>query len=359
MENLVRRNGVWYVRRMVHGRVRRISTRQTDRELAKKAARKILGAIDTDTVDELIGKVKRGPIPTYAAFVEEYLASVSVHKARPINDKMSLRRSVEAWGARPINTISLHDCIELLASLRAGHRSENIVALEWTLCKAMFNHAKRLGLLQANPWAELPKVLRPHRRPRTRVLERDEQGPFLGQLTGVYYDLAVVAMGAGLRGKELRGLVPKRHCDFANHRLMLTPDIVKGGKRGRSLPMLPEVKDVLLRRLAMNGGDQTKPLFQYHVAEQSRVFRAAATAVRIPIVTMHDLRRTFGTRCAEAGVPMHKLKDWMGHSSITITEAFYTHSSGAFETQLAQRIDGQMGLPATRDIVVPFAGSKA
>lgn len=358
MENLVRRNGVWYVRRMIRGRVRRISTRQTDKELAKKAARRILSALDTDTVDELLGKVKRGPIPTYAALVEGYLASVSAHKARPINDKMSLRRSVAAWGHRAIDSISLQDCIDLLASLRAGGRSENIVSLEWTLCKAMFNHAKRLKLLTANPWAELPKVLRPRRRPRTRVLDREEQGPFLSQLVGIYYDLAVVVMGSGLRGKELRGLVPKRHCDFANNRLTLTPDIVKGGKRGRSLPMLPEVKDVLLRYLAKNGGDQLKPLFHYHVAEQSRVYRAAAKAVKIPVVTMHDLRRTFGTRCAESGVPMHTLKDWMGHASITITEQFYTHSSVTFEAQLAQRVTGQMGLPAAREIVVPFAGSK-
>lgn len=38
----------------------------------------------------------------------------------------------------------------------------------------------------------------------------------------------------------------------------------------------------------------------------------------------HDLRKTFGTRAASNGVPMHELQAHMGHSSITTTAEFYT-----------------------------------
>ncbi len=48
--------------------------------------------------------------------------------------------------------------------------------------------------------------------------------------------------------------------------------------------------------------------------------------------TIHDLRRTYGTRMARV-VPMHVLKEYMGHSKITTTQSYYL----AAETQDADR----------------------
>ncbi len=61
----------------------------------------------------------------------------------------------------------------------------------------------------------------------------------------------------------------------------------------------------------------------------------AAAGVR-PRGTFHDLRKTFGTRAASAGVPMHELRQWMGHSSITTTAAHYL----GVEEQAADRLRG-------------------
>jgi integrase len=41
-------------------------------------------------------------------------------------------------------------------------------------------------------------------------------------------------------------------------------------------------------------------------------------------VRFHDLRHTFGTRMAAAGVPMRTLQEWMGHSDIKTT-LIYAH----------------------------------
>ncbi|MCZ6852101.1 MAG: site-specific integrase [Planctomycetota bacterium] len=38
----------------------------------------------------------------------------------------------------------------------------------------------------------------------------------------------------------------------------------------------------------------------------------------------HDLRKTFATRAAANGVPMHELQAHLGHSSITTTAEYYT-----------------------------------
>ena len=38
----------------------------------------------------------------------------------------------------------------------------------------------------------------------------------------------------------------------------------------------------------------------------------------------HDLRKTFATRAAASGVPMHELQAHLGHGSITTTTEYYT-----------------------------------
>jgi integrase len=39
--------------------------------------------------------------------------------------------------------------------------------------------------------------------------------------------------------------------------------------------------------------------------------------------TVHDLRKSFATRAASAGVPMHELHKHLGHSNISTTAEFY------------------------------------
>jgi integrase len=59
--------------------------------------------------------------------------------------------------------------------------------------------------------------------------------------------------------------------------------------------------------------------------------------------TPHDLRRTYGTRLARSGTPIHVLKEFMGHSSITTTQEFYLASNSQdadrLRRVLAQQLD--------------------
>ena len=48
----------------------------------------------------------------------------------------------------------------------------------------------------------------------------------------------------------------------------------------------------------------------------------AASESALPSLRYHDLRHTFGTRCAAAGVPLTTLQQWMGHASITTTQVY-------------------------------------
>ena len=58
--------------------------------------------------------------------------------------------------------------------------------------------------------------------------------------------------------------------------------------------------------------------------EVSRRFKAALKRAGVREVRFHDLRHTFGTRMAAAGVPMRTLQEWMGHADIKTT-LIYAH----------------------------------
>ena len=55
--------------------------------------------------------------------------------------------------------------------------------------------------------------------------------------------------------------------------------------------------------------------------------RAALAAINLHF---HDLRREAGSRWLEGGVPLHTIRDWLGHTSIAQTS---TYLAGTMKTQ--------------------------
>lgn len=52
------------------------------------------------------------------------------------------------------------------------------------------------------------------------------------------------------------------------------------------------------------------------------------------MVRFHDLRHTFGTRIAAAGVPMRVLQEWMGHRDYRTTLIYADYEPGGEESEL-------------------------
>jgi Phage integrase family len=51
-------------------------------------------------------------------------------------------------------------------------------------------------------------------------------------------------------------------------------------------------------------------------------------------IRFHDLRHTFGTRMAAAGVPMRTLQEWMGHRDFKTTLIYADYAPAANEAEL-------------------------
>ena len=52
-------------------------------------------------------------------------------------------------------------------------------------------------------------------------------------------------------------------------------------------------------------------------------FRQYAETAEIENVTLHDLRKTFGSMLIGKGVDIYRVSKLLGHSSVTVTESHY------------------------------------
>lgn len=86
--------------------------------------------------------------------------------------------------------------------------------------------------------------------------------------------------------------------------------------------------------------------------------RAALDAAEVRRIRFHDLRHTFGTRMAAAGVPMRTLQEWMGHRDIKTTMIYADYAPSDHERELVERaFDAgyQFGYQTERNSAQPSA----
>ena len=71
-----------------------------------------------------------------------------------------------------------------------------------------------------------------------------------------------------------------------------------------------------------------------------------------PVLTFHDLRHTFGTQTAAAGVPLRTLQAWMGHEDITTTMMYADYMPAGNEAEIVgQAMKGIVLSPVSSPIL--------
>lgn len=66
-------------------------------------------------------------------------------------------------------------------------------------------------------------------------------------------------------------------------------------------------------------------------------FKQALREAGVREVRFHDLRHTFGTRMASAGVPMRTLQEWMGHRDYKTTLIYADYAPSAHESEMVEQ----------------------
>jgi hypothetical protein len=81
-----------------------------------------------------------------------------------------------------------------------------------------------------------------------------------------------------------------------------------------------------------------KPLARRAVLKR---FKQNLARARVREVRFHELRHTFGTRMAAAGVPLRTLQEWMGHRDFKTTLIYADYQPSEQEAALVERAFGR------------------
>jgi integrase len=119
----------------------------------------------------------------------------------------------------------------------------------------------------------------------------------------------------------------------------------KSKRSTRSVPMHDRVGQALERHYQTSGYQADDDLVFCHPhtggpLDHSKVlkrFKDALESAKVRPLRFHDLRHTFGTQMAGAGVPMRTLQEWMGHRDIKTTMIYADYQASDQERELVER----------------------
>lgn len=194
------------------------------------------------------------------------------------------------------------------------------VAKELGALRSALLFCRKRGMYRGEPASLLPDM-RGAYVPRDRALSHEEYGALLRELApqrkGVAdrrpYLIAYVGLGASM--SELYRIEAR---DIRKDTVRVPG--TKRETRDRWVPLRPEVREVLATLAAER---KTGPLFAPWTSARRDLAQACERA-GIPPVSHNDLRRTFCTWLAEAGVPEAVVAGLMGHASSAMVRRVYT-----------------------------------
>ena len=261
-------------------------------------------------------KVKRSAMPTFDAFFEEWLEWKQVAKPARASTVAAYRHTHRLYISKAIGRLLLKDVTRavLFAHLsKVRGRSIQAARKALTICAQMLDHAVNLDLIELNPartikpstiGAEAPP-------PRQRWLCREEIALFwLGLNEGGYHPAQVNCLRLILLTGARRGEATSMTWDqIIGNKWVIPASNAKNGKE-HTITLHPLALDVIASQRAISRGSAwVFEAIREHDAGQGHIDGNAlrwvlnkVRALTMPqseIFTVHDLRRTFASCCAE------------------------------------------------------------
>ena len=257
---------------------------------------------------------------------------------------------------RSLDRVEPDDVERLLVAMRREGAGPKTIVNALTLLHQIFEFGERKGWCQTNPCKQ---VDRPQLEDTTdiRFLAMEEVEALLRStpqdhpLGPTDHAIYLTAAMTGLRQGELLAL-RWRDVDWAAGRIRVRQNYVRGhwgtpkSRRGsRSVPMADRVAGELERQYQRSAYQADDDLVFPHpetgaVLDHSQLVRRYKRALRaagVRAVRFNDLRHTFGTLMAAAGVPLRTLQEWMGHRDFKTTLIYADYAPSAHEGEMVER----------------------
>ncbi|MFZ1886716.1 MAG: tyrosine-type recombinase/integrase [Candidatus Binataceae bacterium] len=220
---------------------------------------------------------------------------------------------------------------------------------EINVLKHIMRRAVAWEVVGRNPFidaqGQVTSGLKPLREPsgRVRFLSSDEITALLAACERVPYlrAFAVVALNSGMRRNEIIGLT-RKSIDGKN--LIATLDSTKNGET-RRVPLNSAAFAALSGLPTRLDG---RPLFPFGPNQVSVAFQRAVRRAGIDDFRLHDLRHTFASYQAMAGVQGRGLQALLGHRDSRMTMRYSHLSDGYLHAAVDSVVLGAAPAPAAR-----------
>jgi integrase len=329
---LYQRGNTWFIDYRAHSR--RVRERVgPDRHLAELALKKRQVAI----AENRFLDIKRQEKIRFEDFAEEYIENHSKPNNRSWEqaEAHNIKRLKIYFSGKLLDEITPLD-IEKFKAQAIKEVSQATVNRALALLSSMFNRAtswKRFSGI--NP----VKGIRFYKEQgRLRYLEKEEIAKLIDNCNGHLKSIVTVALFTGMRKSEILNL-KWRDVDF-NHDIIYLYQTKNGEKR--EVPMNALVKSALIKV-------EKNPDSQYIFANRRggpytnirKSFFTALTKCDIINFRFHDLRHTFASQLAMAGVDINTIRELMGHKSLKMTLR-YSHLSPDHKKRAVDVLSRQM-----------------
>ncbi len=308
-------------------------------------------------IADLVGK--GGHMRAFLAWSEQE------HKQHPATHRRYLVSSaalLRCFGDQPLDKIT-QDAVEQFKAARSvskGQRTKRLIKpatvnQELACLRAMFNHAIKADLLLKNPVCKNGVKAFHEDNEQTRVLSFDEQARYLAAATPILRDVATIMLETGMRPEEVYRIQPE-NVNLASGLLFNPHGKTKAARRW--VPLNSAAKSVLARR--MEGletpflfpceTDPTRPVPKVNNAHDRAVRDSKVTRFRL-----YDLRHTWATRAAEAGIDLVTLAALLGHSKIQMVLR-YAHPTQEHQARSVERLE-QFNATKQMEALLPEQGA--
>ena len=313
----------FYLYRRVAGRPTRLRLGAWPHELsvddARKEARKASGDV-AKGIDPHKAKLAARAGMTFGELMAKHLDHAKVHNRSWKESQRQYTCYLTHWRNRRITEITRSDVQALHASMGEKHgryiANRTLALVHHAFAKTAANH----GYSGSNPAYGIDKF---REKSRERFLHPDEMPKFLKALddeTELFRDFFLMLLLTGARRANVQSI---RWEDISFERTVWRIPETKSGEPV-TVPLVPEALEILFRRKSNCDGQfvfpshgKTGHLIAPNSAWQRIIVRAGIADLR-----MHDLRRTFGSWQAAAGVSLTIIGKSMGHKNQSTTAVY-------------------------------------
>jgi integrase len=344
--------GAWYGRWRTHGR-------QVNRKLGPvrapgerdgltraMAERELRRRIDTERVPT--GAIRL----TLAEAVARTIDAAEAGGAKPstLGTYRSLARvHVVYVGDLDMDRVRAEDVERLIATVRRNGAGPHVVRAVLQLVGMTFRHGVRRGWCSHNPVEGLERR-RPAPPAPIRFLDLGELERLFAALGGQDRVIVMTAALAGLRLGELLALT-WRDIDWLAGRIRVQRNYTRGrfgtpkSGRGRSMPLASRLATELELHSQRSRFTDDDALVFAHPSTAGPLdgsalrkrFKTALRRAGVRDVRFHDLRHSFATSCAAAGVPPRTLQEWLGHSDLGMVTRYADYAAQPDEADWLER----------------------